>query len=106
MTRLLIILIFFLLYSPLVDAEHSGYNEAESAESNANCSAAFHFGCAQEEQTHTASSDGFAAPIGKMGSSSTEIAFLVFIMSVIILTRALQWRGYHQGNLRVTERIR
>ena len=80
------------------NAYHSGISETETADSNASCNAAFHAGCAttdddHEEQTHTASSRGFAAPAGALGSSGLELALIALLVSGAIGGRLQQSRS-------------
>lgn len=79
------------------NAYHSGINETETADSNASCNAAFHTGCEtdtdHEEQTHTASSSGFAAPAGGLGGSALEIALIVLLVTATAVPRLKQSRS-------------
>ena len=80
--------ILFLCFAAVANAYHSGISETTTADESASCNAAFHAGCADtdadhEEQTHTASSSGFAAPAGTMGSSFLEIGLLALLVWVV-----------------------
>lgn len=52
--------------------------QSQMADQQASCNASFHEGC-KTEKTSTTSSNGFAAPIGMLGSSALEDA-LVFLL--------------------------
>ena len=88
-------------YAMTVNAYHSGVSETETAASNASCNAAFNSGCVtdadtdtdHEEQTHTASSSGFAAPAGGLGGSALEIALIVLLVIATAGPRVLQSRA-------------
>ncbi|UCD67709.1 MAG: hypothetical protein JSW48_12890 [Betaproteobacteria bacterium] len=76
------------------NAYHSGVSETTTADENASCNAAFHAGCPtdadHEEQTHTASSSGFAAPAGDLGSSTFETAVIAFLVFAVVRVRMRQ----------------
>lgn len=82
------VMLGFLLFcfAAFANAYHSGISETTTADANASCNAAFHSGCVdadtdhEEEHTHTASSSGFAAPAGTIGSSIVEIGLLALLV--------------------------
>jgi hypothetical protein len=85
-------------YATSASAYHTGISETETADANASCNAAFHAGCAitdddHEEQTHSASSSGFAAPAGAMGSSVLEMALIVLLVTGAVGGRLQQCRS-------------
>jgi len=74
-------------------------SESTKADTRASCNAAFHVGC-QADQTFTASSSGFAAPAGALGSSGLESALVALLLAGGIgrgLYRARAGRG-RRGN--------
>jgi len=60
----------------------SGHAGAQSgtADSRASCNASFHQGC-PSDQTSTASSSGFAAPVGVLGSSGLEGGLVLLLIA-------------------------
>ena len=80
-----LVLGLWLLCSPVFSqAYHSGISETTTADANASCNAAFHSGCADdpdhEEQTHDASSSGFAAPAGALGGTALELGLIGLLL--------------------------
>lgn len=79
-----LVLSLWLLFFPVFSqAYHSGINETTTADANASCNAAFHDGCADsdhEEQTHDASSSGFAAPAGALGGTAPELGLIALLL--------------------------
>ena len=91
-------ILLFALCATGAKAYHSGINETETADSNASCNAAFHAGCAtavddHEEQTHTASSSGFAAPAGPLGGSALEIALIALLLGGMVGGRVVDLKS-------------
>ena len=81
-----ITLLIFTLCTATTHAYHSDISETETADSSASCNAAFHDGCAtddHDEESHTASSSGSAAPVGVLGSSALEITLIVLLVGSI-----------------------
>ena len=96
--------ILFLCFAAVANAYHSGISETTTADASASCNAAFHSGCVDddadhEEQTHTASSSGFAAPAGAIGSSILEIGLLALLVWVVFF-RTLAHSGRGAGPTR------
>ena len=71
-------------FSVFSSAYHSGISEKTTADTNASCNAAFHSGCVadsdHEEQTHDASSSGFAAPAGTLGGTVLELGLIALLL--------------------------
>jgi len=82
---------FLIVFGATANAYHSGISETTTADARASCNAAFHSGCVDdgdhEEQTQTASSSGFAAPAGGLGSSPAEIVFIALLVGGIVVGR-------------------
>lgn len=103
-----IVAILLWCFAAAANAYHSGISETTTAASNASCNAAFNSSCVNadadaepdhdhEEATHTASSSGFAAPAGAIGSSILEIGLLGLLVWVVFLRTQAQSRRLSGG---------
>lgn len=95
MKRLLLGLVFCCVAGSAAAYHTDDANESTKADSNASCNAAFHLGC-QTDQTFTASSSGFAAPAGALGSSPAESAAISMLLAAAIgggIVRSAAARG-------------